>query len=726
MKGSLPGEAAALRRRGLPLGAFGPVALLPLALPPFTDFAVRVVGAAILPAAMRSDPAPPAVRIAARLREGRSALFIASAALLGVALTLAREISYGPGFGPDQSIYVEAARNLLRGEAFVQLDGRPYTFWAPLYPALLAGASLSVFDPLDVAGPLNAAVHGLIIFVAGKWIWRRLESRFLAAWSALAIALSLPLAHAASIAFPIVLLTLFTMLALINADMFFREKRRSALALAALFSALAWLTHYMGVAVAVSIAALLAVHPQARLLDKAKRVAAYGLASSAPIGVWALWILYRTGEFTANRRPVDYYLPGLARDVIAEMSEWAFVNLYVGNLHSDPDVERWPIASALTGAAVAALFGGVCYGMARALFIRGDRGRAIWDRCGALFVFGGFALAHVFLYLVALAAGSTWNGVQPRHLLPMHLPLFIAAVLAADEFLLRRRGGRRLFALGERAPSISIAGAAAAALALWLALTIALQPVAIRNANVYGITGQDIGVYSAPRWVNSETIARMIENPPAGVVYSNQTEALSLYAPAEAPPRPLPNATLLEWVALAPDGAALAWFHEVGGGLSYDAADLRAAPGLEMAAELSDGVLFRVNKAHNPRPARRAAYAALAAGEPAARSVYDVFLDGRTLAYVKSPCSREETAPRFFLHVVPANLDDLPDDRERWGFDNRDFLFERGGVRIDGACLTGVSLPPYPIAEIETGQFAGGARLWETKILFGERPSPAR
>ena len=634
----------------------------------------------------------------------RSTLFVLAAAILGVALVLARGFSYGPGLGPDSVIYVEVARNLVSGDFFTQSYGAPFILQPPLYPILLAAASLSIFDPKDVMQPFNIVVFGAVAFVAGRWIAKRIESRVLAVLGVLAVASAHPLAWAASIGFPLALLLLFTMLALINADNYFREGRRLFLAWALVFSALASLTHYTGIAVAVSIAALLAVHPGATLPARAKLAASSLLIASVPVGAWWISVVYRTREFAPLERDVDYSFAGLAGDIATAASKWVFVNLFVDSLHGD--LAQWPIASALTAAALSALALGISYGVVRASFRR-SAGLALWERWGSLFVFGGFALTFLFLYFVALLMRQTWDGAQDRHLIHAYLPLFIAAILGLDRLASHSPPIRR--------GSSIVVGAA---FGLWLALTLALHIVAIREANAYGIAKWDIGVYGSPRWVKSETIAYIRERPPQGVVYSNLAEALTLYAPGLSTPRSLPNATPIEWVVRAPDDAALAWFHDVGWSSNHDAADLRAAPGLEVAAELADGALFIVNEAHNPRPARQAAYAALANRDPVVRSVYDVHLDGRTLAYVKSPCSREETAPRFFLHVVPVNLDDLPGGRERWGFDNLDFSFERDGVRLDDVCITSVRLPAYAIAGIETGQFDGGGRLWDGEIRF--------
>ena len=637
-------------------------------------------------------------------------LLIIAAAFLSATLVLARIWSYGPGLGPDSVLYVETARNLLQGQFFTQIYGEPFVIQAPMYPVALAAASLSIFDPKDAVAPFNVAIAGATALVAGRWIAERIESRLLAAGSILAVACGHPLIYAASIGFPVALFILLSTLALINADNYFRAKRRSSFAWATALSALAWLTHYSGAAVVVWVGALLLLHPADALSAKAKRAASYLLATTAPMAMWWASVVYREGEIAPFTRTLDYSFLGLAGDIATAVSKWAFVNLFVDGL--DGDLAQWPIATALAAAALSALAVGISYGVVRASF-RNGAGVALWERWGSLFVFGGYALTFLCLYLVALLTRQTWDGAQDRHLIPIYLPLFITAALALDRLTSHSRSeGRRSSMVGppiRRNPSIIIG----AALGLWVALTLALHVVAIREANAYGIAKQDIGLYGKPRWVNSQTVAHILENPPSGAVYSNEGRALALYVPGlTIPPLSFFDAPA-EWAAVAPDGAALTWFHAIGGAWDHDAADIRMVPGLETVANLDDGALFRVNKAHNPRPAHQAAYDALAAREPVVRSAYDVYFDGRTLAYAKSPCSREETAARFFLHATPVDEDDLPADRKRYGFDNLDFPFERSGVRVDGACLVSVALPAYPIAEVVTGQFAGGERLWE-------------
>lgn len=129
-----------------------------------------------------------------RLRPGGLTLLLAAIAAMGAGLVLARGATYGPVLHYDSINYIAVARNLLAGEGFINFSGSDYTLWPPLYPLLLAAVSLGRFDPLNAAGPLNAAIFGLTIFVLGQYLRHRLQSRFLALWACVMIALSIPLA----------------------------------------------------------------------------------------------------------------------------------------------------------------------------------------------------------------------------------------------------------------------------------------------------------------------------------------------------------------------------------------------------------------------------------------------------------------------------------------------------------------------------------------------------
>ena len=107
--------------------------------------------------------------------------------------------------------------------------------------------------------------------------------------------------------------------------------------------------------------------------------------------------------------------------------------------------------------------------------------------------------------------------------------------------------------------------------------------------------------------------------------------------------------------------------------------------------------------------------------EPEIRSNFDVYVEDDQLIYVKDSCNTDDRDTLFFLHVFPADENDLVAGREVSGFDNLDFeLMQKGGVHDDG-CFASVDLPEYDIASIRTGQWVRGeAHVWEANIDFAE------
>ena len=106
--------------------------------------------------------------------------------------------------------------------------------------------------------------------------------------------------------------------------------------------------------------------------------------------------------------------------------------------------------------------------------------------------------------------------------------------------------------------------------------------------------------------------------------------------------------------------------------------------------------------------------------EPVIRADFSVHLDRNGLIWRREPCSLEDTLGSFFLHVVPKDVNDLPEDRRRHGFDNLDFYFYTRGAIFDGKCLAAISLPDYAIAAFRTGQSAGDGPIWEGEYAWPE------
>ena len=102
---------------------------------------------------------------------------------------------------------------------------------------------------------------------------------------------------------------------------------------------------------------------------------------------------------------------------------------------------------------------------------------------------------------------------------------------------------------------------------------------------------------------------------------------------------------------------------------------------------------------------------------PVIRSDWNVYLVGNSLIYKKEQCSLEDVEPKFFLHLYPVDVNDLPGHRKQYGFDNLDFAFRDHRRPIkEGVCVARRELPDYGIAALHTGQFTGEGRIWEGRF----------
>ena len=111
-------------------------------------------------------------------------------------------------------------------------------------------------------------------------------------------------------------------------------------------------------------------------------------------------------------------------------------------------------------------------------------------------------------------------------------------------------------------------------------------------------------------------------------------------------------------------------------------------------------------------------YDDIAAGPPSAAGDYNLYLQDGALYYAKRPCDAADTEARFFLHIYPADADDLPERRRQHGFDNLDFGFHEYGLLADDKCFIRRALPEYAVERIHAGQFVypDGDVVWEAEL----------
>ena len=654
------------------------------------------------------------------LRPAPFTLFLLGLAGLGAALALARGLTHGPALHWDSVEYLGVARNLLAGDGFLHFDGSFYDLWPPLYPAALAAATLGVFDPLQVAGPLNALCFGLTVFVGGRFLVRRLHSPFLRVWAPVVLALALPLGEMAWWALSEPLFILLTTLALVRADGYLENRRTSSLLGAAAFTALAWQTRYLGIALAAAVGLLLLLFPGAPFRRRLRPAALFALVAGLPTALWLL----RIGSVVGNRQSVDYDSGEILGDLAEGLSGWA-----------EFDPSGWPLAAA---ALLLPAGGALLRGKAA-----GASSRFSWRPAT---VFGLFAVLYLGLLFVALMTGNTWHGVQWRFLVPVYIPLLVAGAVALDRLFLAAGGSRTAPTASGRdrfrgllTPRRALGGLLALALSLWAGGQVGRTAAALSRA-----TAADLflpGGYSAEPWASSETLRHLRETPVPAAIYSNLTVPAYLHlGPSKsyyplARPRPVGPASARQqaaaWSSRAREGAFVVWFRNWYSNrvFAFGPATLQVTPGLEPIADFPDGAIFEVRRGYQvplPNPYRNAYDSIVSggAGEPLARSVFDLYLGEDSLLLLREPCTGEDLRERFLLHYHPTAPESLPSHRRESGFENRDFPFDEFGVvlaaddrGIGGGGAKGVAILPLPrfeVARVVVGQWAEGrAATWQ-------------
>ena len=598
-----------------------------------------------------------------------------------------------------------AARELLTAGDFARAleEREPFTNWGPLYPMLLAAASFGAFDPLDVAGPLGGAVFALTILAAGLWMRRVVASRALVVWGCLAIACAFPLAELAAFVLSEAPFILFVTLALSRIDAFRNGGGRTALAWAAAFAALACLTRYAGVALILAALPLLLTREGPRPRERARDAAFFLAVAVLPLGLWLLRNTLLVGSPTGERPISGEALPIVLGRTFQTLESWLYPGFEAARLERLMNAGTAAVLLALAVVVVAyAVRGGGTAGA--------RRGRSF------ALVNGTFAL--VYAAFLVITASLTYVDHGYRHVAPLLLPLLLLTVFAADRLWhhLRERGGARL--------AVPLAAFLALGLGLWLSLAALRSAHDIAEANGEGVPDS----FTTARWRDSETVSYVRDHR---IGFSSRLlsgAALPLYAhtvslndhPNARYYHQWFNSGLVErWAEFAGDSylVRLRWHAEH----EYIIEDLLAVPGLELAAELSDGAVFRVTAGEADSDAvadaiarsRHARYEAAVSGELLASGHFDVHRSGRGLAYVRAPCDETDADAFVFLRVFPDDPGTPPDDLG--------FRYRHHGVRFDGRCVATIDLPAYPIARVETGQRDADGPRWEASFPFPGR-----
>ncbi len=614
---------------------------------------------------------------------------------LGTTHILVRTATYGAAVNADTTLHLSTALNFLAGEGWQDFTGSKAIEWPPGFTLLLAAFDWIGIEPLAAGRWVNAIAFGLTILAAGLWLHSNLRSQWLTLATTAILAASLPLTHFASYCITEPLFVLFTLLALIQLASFLDRKTAwSPLLLAAVFTALAALTRYVGVALIG--AGVLVLLPLARL----RHTFVFGAISSLPLlAVLAYnWAVSQT--LTGPRPGSGQSLSDSLSQVMEVFRAW----VVPPNAPAGLAPLLW-LAVAVVGLAGAAVV------------LRSARRRSDFRLKPAL-PFGMFAGGYL-VFMIVVVPLTVGEGVNSRFLLPVYVPLLLTAVLLLDRFLSIEAMGQMVAARYGLTALVLLATLAHVGWSAHRNLTITAE------ARVAGF-----GMYNNTYCASSDILNYIRDNRINGRMYSNNCYLTWFWDQTAAPGKHqlLPDeihsltSTILRWTNSG--SAHIAWSRSEKSFYDFDDLDIRVLPGVEPVAELYDGVVFRVTatepfdaERHRARKQRYVDQLIEQAGEPVVRAAWDVYRTRRKLTYLKNPCASADTQAEFILQAIPVDPADLPSHRRPYGFDSLSFYFHiRGGIQLDDQCVVTASLPDYDISRIRVGQWSTeeNRTLWET------------
>ena len=515
-----------------------------------------------------------------------STLFVIVMAILGAAHVLVRTSTYGAGIGADSVSYLSTAENLIAGNGLQDFRGAGLLPWPPLFPLLLAAIGLVGIEPLDAGRLVNVASCGLIILVSGLWLRRSLKSPFLAIGAVLALATSYPLGYFSSFILTDAVFVLFTLLALMRMESFSNQNVRwKPLALAALFTALAALTRYAGIAVVVTGVLMLLLYAGGTLAERLNRAVVYGATSAAPVGaVFARnYLLFGDYDRDATRigQPLLTSLEqaaGLFHEAVmpANVSGWVGASLL------------WSFVLAVSAGVAICVYTAVGQSEPAPSPTPHAHLQRRWESARPLAV---FSLVYLTFILLVVSWIGNPSGIAMRFLLPLYVSLFLLGAWLFDRLCRIGAHGWRGVAKWTAASLILIV--CLGHFGLWARKSLDLTTESLKT----GFVGD---TFNTVRWDQSETIAYLRANPVDGRVYCNRFGLLHSLLALETGTNvrgqypTLPEK--IEQLAGIEDGAYVVWLKpaEAHSNYDFDDADLRALPGVETVAERSDGVIFRV------------------------------------------------------------------------------------------------------------------------------------
>lgn len=399
----------------------------------------------------------------------------------------------GIGISPDSTTYIATANGLLDGDGFF-VDGRPRTYFPPIYPILLALSGSLTANVTDAARWLHAIIYGINAVLFGLLIYIHTQHNRLAMITGSLVFLSSKtILESHTYAWSESPFIWFTLLSLLLLSFYLAADRWIYLFVAAISLGLAIATRYIGISLLPPVLISMVIFVKKPFQRKLRDILTILLAG-VPIGVWVVRNLI-TAQAATNRSFV--YHPISSEKIRSGIN--AFSNQYLGGISA---AGIMVLAAVVTLLLCGLLYIGVVLFKKRSLLSPSQNLNLIFITIGLSFFVSYFA---VLLFSITFFDAST--PIDGRLL----LPVFVLGILTLFPLISLYSSVYR----HKRAWRLLIAGAFG-----WFLASTPIMMRAAMNSHANGIG------YNSVAWNQSPTLAKLSSLHPEVEIYSNGSDII--------------------------------------------------------------------------------------------------------------------------------------------------------------------------------------------------------
>ncbi len=406
---------------------------------------------------------------------------------------------YGVAVSPDSVTYLAAASYFVQGDGWVNAMGMPLTHRPPLFSFLIAGFVWCGVSPALGAGIVNAVAFGLIVLLAGHWLFSRLRSRVVAALGLMAIITYQPLIDMAAWAWTEPLFLLFVLITLMQAERYLIDGTRAALAWAGVAAGLAYLSRYPAISLYPFVGLLVLLRPGKLWRDRLWDAAIFSSVAVLMIFPWSIRTYLISGHLTGTRKPSTV---GPWENTVDALRP------FLTALRPDA---VW--SSALSTTATVAIM------LVAVLAVMGlwrNRTRLLGGTFLPILPFSAYVMTYVVFLIVVQSLVGAGFGVVPRFIHPVVVPFFMVLAFVLD---------RALPAASSRFERLHRWGLVGATV-VWLVAYPALYAVSFLTYRMQA----GAGGYSTREWVTADINEQLAKGVFDGVLLSNRPYIATWFA----------------------------------------------------------------------------------------------------------------------------------------------------------------------------------------------------